>query len=166
MELEPSIDGQLAAVESYLRAHFPIQGYSLHGPGHWERVKLNGLYLAQKTGADPLVVRLFATFHDCQRVNESTDPGHGARGAQMALSLRSKLPIDDDQMDLLVEACDGHTDICFHDNVTIGTCWDSDRLDLDRVGIRPDPGRLNTEAAKLLASYEWDFRRRLVKPQR
>jgi uncharacterized protein len=28
------------------------------------------------------------------------------------------------------------------------TCWDADRLDLGRVGIRPDPARLCNEAAR------------------
>jgi hypothetical protein len=38
-----------------------------------------------------------------------------------------------------------------HPDVTIQTCWDADRLDLGRVGIRPDPARMGTEAGKRIA---------------
>ena len=34
---------------------------------------------------------------------------------------------------------------------TIDACFDADRLDLGRVGIIPDPGRLATEKGKELA---------------
>lgn len=34
----------------------------------------------------------------------------------------------------------------------IGTRWDADRLDLERVGIKPHPGLLNTELARELAT--------------
>ena len=35
-----------------------------------------------------------------------------------------------------------------HDNLTICTCWDADRLDLPRVFIEPDPLRLCTHEAR------------------
>ena len=41
-----------------------------HGPTHWQRVMDKGIALAPITGADENVVRLFALFHDCKRVNE------------------------------------------------------------------------------------------------
>lgn len=42
---------------------------------------------------------------------------------------------------------------------TIATCWDADRLDLLRVGIRPDPARLVTEAARDPEVLEWAMAR-------
>ena len=33
-------------------------------------------------------------------------------------------------------------------DATVLTCWDADRLDLGRVGIRPDPKYLCTPAAR------------------
>ncbi|MFM7531655.1 MAG: hypothetical protein ACKO5J_04035, partial [Rubrivivax sp.] len=33
-------------------------------------------------------------------------------------------------------------------DVTVQTCWDADRLDLGRVGIRPSPRYLCTPAAR------------------
>jgi uncharacterized protein len=56
---------------------------------------------------------------------------------------------------LLHKACHGHTHQRFHPDVTIQTCWDSDRLDLGRVGVTPHPSRLGTEAAKTPANIKW-----------
>jgi uncharacterized protein len=39
--------------------------------------------------------------------------------------------------------------------VTIPTCWDSDRLDLGRVGIMPHPSRLCTDAAERPETIKW-----------
>jgi hypothetical protein len=37
----------------------------------------------------------------------------------------------------------------------VGVCWDADRLDLWRVGIKPDPRDLSTEAAKRPERIGW-----------
>ena len=52
------------------------------------------------------------------------------------------------ELDLLMEACRDHSDGHLVADVTVMTCWDADRLDLGRVGIRPDPRRLCTHAAR------------------
>jgi uncharacterized protein len=44
-------------------------------------------------------------------------------------------------------------------DVTVRTCWDADRLDLGRVGIRPDPHYLCTEAARDAEVLAWAYRR-------
>jgi len=69
---------------------FPLGEHSDHGPDHWRRVERNGLLLAESSGADIVVVRLFALFHDSRRENEFTDPDHGRRGAAYASALRSQ----------------------------------------------------------------------------
>jgi uncharacterized protein len=46
--------------------------------------------LSVHTGAEAHVVALFAVFQDSQRPNESVDPGHGRRGAELAASLLGK----------------------------------------------------------------------------
>jgi hypothetical protein len=38
---------------------------------------------------------------------------------------------------------------------TIGACWDADRLDLWRLGRRPDPMLLSTPAARDPDTIEW-----------
>ena len=40
----------------------PVEHYSIHGPDHWARVERNGLYVAQKTGTNKMIVQLFAVF--------------------------------------------------------------------------------------------------------
>ena len=123
-----------------------------HGVVHWARVLENGLAIAARTGADEEIVTLFALFHDSRRVNEALDPGHGLRGAELARSFRGTLlHLDDARFALLHEACALHTDgESGGYDPTVLTCWDADRLDLGRVGIRPDPLRLCTDAGRAL----------------
>lgn len=130
-----------------LKAGFRLDWRGLHGAAHWIRVMHHGLYLASRTGADLQVVRLFAVLHDSQRMNEGTDPGHGPRAANFVLKLHAdrRLGLDDTRADWLAQACMGHSEGGTRpNNPTIATCWDADRLDLGRVGIRPDPRRLCT----------------------
>jgi uncharacterized protein len=116
----------------------------------------NGLRLAEETGADIAVVQLFAVLHDSQRQNEGSDPNHGPRAAEFALTLRGGLiELPDREFRLLQHACAGHTHERTHSNITIQTCWDADRLDLGRVGITPDPFYLCTEAAKRPKLLSW-----------
>ncbi len=127
--------------------------HSIHGPEHWRRVERNALLIAPQSGADVSVVRLFAVFHDSRRVNDGHDRGHGARGAEYARKLRGKAyELDDDRFELLLFACVWHTDRRHHPDPTIGTCWDADRLDLWRVGMRTNPAYMNTAFGRQLAS--------------
>ena len=143
---------------------FPISTKGYHGPAHWFRVRANGLRVAQSSGADTHVVELFALFHDSQRRNEGWDPKHGRRGAALAALLRGTLfDLDDERFELLHQACCGHTSGRHGDtdDVTVMTCWDADRLDLGRVGIRPDPQRLFTAAARSEELRGWAYERSL-----
>jgi len=142
------------ALWSRVTAQFHAPMYSVHGPDHWRRVERNGLLPATRTGADQDVVRLFALFHDSRRQNEGHDPAHGARGAEFAAQLRGiAYPLSDDRFELLRYACHWHTDGEHHDDPTIATCWDADRLDLGRVGIIPDPEYMSTEFGKEIAEF-------------
>ena len=125
--------------------------YSVHGPWHWEKVEENALRLANLTHeADKLVVQLFALIHDSKRENENDDPKHGIRAAKHAQELfdQGKLPIDKEQLSVLMEACKYHNDGKTTNDPTIGVCWDADRLDLPRVGIIPNPDLMSTKAGK------------------
>ncbi|WP_199186981.1 hypothetical protein [Blastopirellula marina] len=56
---------------------------------------------------------------------------------------------------MLYQACAGHTTGLTHDDITVRTCWDADRLDLGRVGVTPHPSRLCTDFAKRPATIKW-----------
>jgi len=152
----------LAAVIEAVRAQYRLEWDGIHGLAHWERVRENGLRLAGRTGARPDVVELFAYFHDACRHNNSHDPQHGARGAGLARTLAgSVFELDSEGLNLLVEACTGHTRGETVAEPTIATCWDADRLDLSRVGITPRPERLCTDAARDPEIIAWACRRSL-----
>lgn len=121
-----------------------------HGIEHWVRVERNGLWLAGLVpGVDTTIVRLFATLHDCQRMDDGWDPEHGPRAADFILGL--DLPLEEERLDLLVTAVRTHTRGIHTTDRTIHVCHDADRLDLGRVGTRPDAKLLTTEPARELA---------------
>jgi uncharacterized protein len=139
-------------LQELIASQFHSDSDSVHGPFHWMRVHQNGLWLSRRTGADPFVVSLFAWFHDSKRVNDYTDPNHGLRGADFALGLRGKMfDLEDADFELLMYACIWHMDKDFTDDITIGTCWDADRLDLGRVGAIPSAEFMNTDFGREVA---------------
>jgi uncharacterized protein len=140
-----------AILEDYA---LPLRGD--HGVAHWARVLENGLRLAEETGADVEVVRLFAVLHDARRLNEGHDPDHGPRAAAFAGTLRGRLiHLPEPRFRLLHRACHGHTHERTHPDATIRTCWDADRLDLGRVGVTPHPALLCTDAARRPETILW-----------
>jgi uncharacterized protein len=132
-----------------LRQEFRLEWQGLHGAPHWARVRHNGLELAHLTGANTKVIEYFAFLHDVCRESDGHDSGHGARAARFALTVREgHIDLDEEEFALLIAAIEGHTVGRRHGEVTVSTCWDADRLDLARVGVTPDPGRLCTAAAR------------------
>jgi uncharacterized protein len=136
----------------HVLAQFKISRYGDHGPGHWARVRLHGLKVGGVRGADSLVVELFAFLHDSQRLNEYSDPLHGARAADFAASLnRQFFDLKAGQLDKLCHAMKNHSGGDVHTCATIQSCWDGDRLDLGRVGMKPHKDYLSEEGARLIA---------------
>jgi uncharacterized protein len=136
----------------------PLDG--IHGVVHWARVLENGVRLAESTGANVAVVRLFAVLHDSQRLDDGDDPEHGPRAAETSAILRGKVfELSDAEFSVLYVACADHTTDHTHPDVTVQTCWDADRLDLGRVMIRPRRDRLCTSAAKTVEMLDWANRR-------
>jgi uncharacterized protein len=145
-----------------IRRQFAIDWQGPHGIRHWERVRENGLRLARETGANTTVVELFAFLHDSRRLNEWEDAGHGARAAEFLLTLQGRFfHVTDEELALLADACLHHSDGYMDGDVTVRTCWDADRLDLGRVGVRPDPRYLCTEAARDPQILAWANERSL-----
>jgi len=139
-----------------IRRQYRLSWNGLHGPMHWSRVLENGLKLASLTSAKTEVVELFAVFHDACRINDDWDENHGSRGADLAGLLRGKFfDLSDEDFTALIIACRLHTAGFTEGDITVMTCWDADRLDLGRVGIYPDKGKLCTNAAKMPEIIEW-----------
>lgn len=143
-----------------LRERFALDWGGIHGAPHWARVRRNGLLLAERTGASRRVVSLFAFLHDSCRWDDHRDAGHGARAADRVDALRDGLiAISGEEAELLAFACRHHSDGLREADVTIQTCWDADRLDLGRVGKRPDPRLLCTPQARDRVMIEAAYQR-------
>jgi uncharacterized protein len=133
-----------------IRGDFRLDWYGVHGAAHWARVYRHGQVLGARMGADLRVTELFAFLHDSQREDEYQDPGHGTRAADYAVWLhrRHRFELDRAALALLQTACRHHSDGLIEGDITVQVCWDADRLDLGRVGIKPDIQRLATPAAR------------------
>jgi uncharacterized protein len=127
-----------------------LRGYrlhlsGLHGPAHGLRVRANALALAALTpGAEPRVVEAFALFHDGWRHDEQRDLGHGKRAAAAVRRWAEETAWPLGQ----AEACAWHEHGGTSTEPTIGCCWDADRPDLSRLGVRPRARLLSTRAAR------------------
>jgi uncharacterized protein len=121
----------------------------IHGVDHWLQVYSNGVRLSQLTGADRNVIRWFALLHDsCRRVDGS-DREHGPRAAAFAEEHKAEINLDAAAFGLLKYAIASHTIGCSPAaHITVLTCLDADRLDIERVGLRINPRLLYTDAAR------------------
>ncbi len=134
-----------------LQSQFKIDWHGIHGANHWARVFHHGKYIAKRREADLLVVELFAFLHDSCRWSDGRDLGHGERGAEFAYGMNGDLfQLNDSQLDDLCFAIRHHSGGDVSTNATIQTCWDSDRLDLGRVGIIPSPKFISDVATEMI----------------
>ncbi len=115
----------------HVLAQFKIKRDGDHGPAHWARVRLHGMKVGAKREADLL---------------------HGARAAEFSASLNGRFfDLKTEQLDKLCHAIQNHSGGKVHSCATIQSCWDGDRLDLGRVGIKPHKDYLSKEAGSLIA---------------
>lgn len=136
---------------------------SPHSPDHWDRVARYGLLLCGETGADVEVVRLFAMLHDSQRREDRPEPEHGPRAAEFVRQLCGEaFALSPGQLELLITSCRDHELGLTSSDPTIGTCWDADRLDLDRIGIVTDSRYMSTDYGRRLACLRPRQRRDLA----
>jgi uncharacterized protein len=137
-------------------AQYVLEPEGIHGLAHWARVCAAGQRLAEFEGVDPDFVELFALLHDACRWDDGHDPEHGARAAELAATLRGEhFELPDADFDALTRALTLHSDGLLDELPAVQVCWDADRLDLPRVGVRPRPERLCTAGARaLLASRD------------
>ncbi|MBW6473126.1 MAG: hypothetical protein K0B14_08395 [Anaerolineaceae bacterium] len=157
MNLSPLITQDLL---DFLKSHYALHWNGLHGFQHWVRVRENGLKLASLNGANQKVVEYFAFTHDIQRQSDGFDPEHGARACKFIREyLIDRIDLTTEEVNLLCLATSGHTNGKCHPDITVSTCWDADRLDLMRAGIRPHPKRLCTPQARDPQIIEWAIQR-------
>ena len=106
------------------------------------------------------LVTLFAFLHDLCRRNDGNDPEHGARAAiwvtKHEWALGQLMPM---ALDQLRYACEFHTHRRLAPDPTIQTCWDADRLDYGRIGVRPNPHFLGTAVARRPEVLSWAWER-------
>ncbi len=146
----------VVAARACLKRH-GMSASGLHGLSHWWRVRHNAQLLAPAMGASMRVTRLFAIFHDAHRQDDGHDPEHGPRAAAWLAQVRKGDPTVEDacaatravicglserEFESLHEACRLHTGTRHHGDASVATCFVADRLDLSRVGSRPDPAWL------------------------
>ncbi len=142
-----------------LRSTYGLNWDGIHGASHWARVRVNGMMIAEDNGANQKVIELFAFFHDSMRENDNHDPRHGYRAAELVDSLTLEfLGINQREKFLLMTACRHHTDrLSETDDISVLTCWDSDALDLGRIGVMPSADRLHTRLARQEKFIQWCY---------
>ena len=145
-------DHNIEKVRAYAIKHTRMGADSIHGIDHWDRVARNGESL-NIPGADMEVVLCFAYLHDVERDSDGYDEEHGPKAAELIDQIRDSVLsfLNDKQIGMLKDACTFHTTCHKTGNPTIDTCFDSDRLDLGRVGIIPDPAKMATKEGAELA---------------
>lgn len=135
---------------------FKLEATSAHGYHHSRRVFTIGMKLAESTGADKLIVAVFALVHDIGREDEIDDPLHGERSASLLLTkFKNLFLLNTAQLKILFSAISRHHYGRITAHPTIGTCWDADRLDLGRCYMEVDPEYLSTAAAREPAFFNW-----------
>ncbi len=154
------------ALVEYAMNNFRLDLYGEHGIGHWARVKHNADLLCNANPAlDRKVMHIFAIMHDSERVNEFEDYGHGSRAAKQLINLNGHLfDLTQAQLMQCVIACDRHTGAPANDPIaspTILACWDADRLDIGRVGLRPHERYLSHPHSKHPNIIDQAYRRSL-----
>ena len=149
-----------------IKETFQLNWKGVHGVSHWARVRVNGLLIAKQNGANQRVVELFAFLHDVKREADFNDPDHGERAALFIDTLSDELlGINSADKELLKLACHDHSKGLIDGDITVRTCWDADRLDLGRGGLRPNTKKLCTEAAKRPAFFEQAYQRAIYQHQ-
>ena len=140
-------------LRNYCLNRWPKDLGTTHGVEHWDRVARFGKMLYQ-IGVDMDVVTAFAYLHDSERKDNCEDINHGKRASKLIDTIRASLLIElnDKQIMKLKQACELHTTKHKTGDATIDACFDADRMDLLRVGIKPSPDRMATQhGAELVA---------------
>jgi len=136
-----------------IRKEFKIDYYGDHGISHWRRVYYNTQKLSSHYEIESEVFELFSLLHDSKRHDEFKDKYHGKRAACFVEDLLQvgSIVLNDEDAERLIYACANHThsdkkNPLFNDKI-VQICFDSDRLDIGRVGYIVNPEYLATNYA-------------------
>jgi len=135
---------------SHLLKEFKLEWNGLHGLHHWMRVHDNGLWIAsQDESINKNVVMLFGITHDACRTEEHGEQEHGSNASRLVEKLQGEFfELEREELELLSYACLMHPYPIVSYEPTVGACWDADRLELTRAGIKVNPRYLSTTIAK------------------
>ncbi len=149
-----SLEEKIKKIIELAKKQFILEDHNIHGFDHWNEVEKNGIMLANQPGVDLTVVRLFAHIHDCKRQDDFQDPEHGDRSADYVREIEDELEsfLNRTQIEQLWEACKyHHKGVVNKEDITIGACFDADRIELVRCGYVPRPDLMNTPMAIRIA---------------
>ena len=137
---------ELESLREFCVSRWPEKMGAIHGIEHWDRVAMFGKMLYQER-ADKDVIACFAYLHDSERKDNGLDMEHGLRASLFIDTIRDSYlkSLSDEQIETLKTACEMHTVVPRTGDITVNICFDSDRMDLLRVGILPIPERMATK---------------------
>ena len=138
---------------------FPNNDDDVHGYVHSLSVERNMMILCKQLNYGwGWGMWIFAYYHDILRLNDGADPDHGKRAADLLRGIRANgnlnsVPIG--LIDSICFACENHSTMLRSGDQLTDICFDADRLDLMRVGIKPDPKMMATHiGAHYAENYE------------
>ena len=142
-----------------VKEEFKANLYGAHGITHWLNVYRNTKILSSHYNIQSDVFELFSILHDSKRENDYKDKDHPIRAYNFTRKLISKklIKLSKKEEKILLFAIKNHS--ITHpqgkmiNNLIVKICLDSDRLDLIRVGINPDPQFLFTDYAKEICKW-------------
>lgn len=136
----------------------------IHGLAHWARVYQNAILLRGDKDVDDTYLELFALLHDIGREHDGIDQSHGLKAASwMQLNLDGI--VEGQHADTVSVAVYYHTlarpgeklDIDKPVRDVAEICWDADRLDIGRTGVRPHEKYFHTKSGiSVLSKGEFD----------
>ena len=165
------------ALVDHLRALARIDS-TIHGPAHWARVVQFGTRLARiipLSREETFCVQLFGWTHDLARLDDGMDPQHGPAGARYLAEVieTTGLEVPEGGAEVVARAIRHHSDGVTAGEaarlgwleglpwereralLTIGACWDADRLDLLRLGMEPLAHKMSTPGWAEVAAYAY-----------
>jgi uncharacterized protein len=143
----------LADVERTCRPYCSSHGTFIHGLPHLRKVAHVAARIAAYEGADWPQAMVGGFLHDCARKDDGGGQEHAVESAKVAkVALARHYPNMDAER--LLYAINHHAGGLTTKDPLIGAIWDSDRLDLVRLGAEIDPRLLSTRYARRLVRLQ------------